>query len=129
MLRYLAEDDIDAFTLQPDLPEDLDVHAMGEEELVAVFPTWLRARAQVRGRGGLARLPVVTPRTDSAIARAVADFFERAGEPLQVSLESGDPFLLRCLVSTGFGASAPAARFAESSATGLVGVALQPGRG
>jgi DNA-binding transcriptional LysR family regulator len=36
----------------------------------------------------------------------VADFFERAGEPLQVSLESGDPYLLRCLVSTGFGASA-----------------------
>jgi DNA-binding transcriptional LysR family regulator len=107
MLRYLAEDDIDAaFTLQPDLPEDLDSHAMGEEELVAVFPPGSAPERKFAGAAGLARLPVVTPRTDSAIARAVADFFERAGEPLQVSLESGDPFLLRCLVSTGFGASA-----------------------
>ena len=107
MLRYLAEDDIDAaFTLQPDLPEDLDVHAMGEEELVAVFPPGSAPERKFAGAAELARLPVVTPRTDSAIARAVADFFERAGEPLQVSLESGDPFLLRCLVSTGFGASA-----------------------
>jgi DNA-binding transcriptional LysR family regulator len=107
MLRYLAEDDIDAaFTLQPDLPEDLDSHAMGEEELVAVFPPGSAPERKFAGAAELARLPVVTPRTDSAIARAVADFFERAGEPLQVSLESGDPFLLRCLVSTGFGASA-----------------------
>ena len=106
MLRHLRADEIDAaFTLQPDLPADLENERMAEEELVAAFPpgsapgrAWVGAR-ELSGR------PLVTPRSDSAIARALADFFARAGEPLQVSLESGDPFLLRCLVSTGFGAS------------------------
>ncbi len=34
----------------------------------------------------------------------VDEFFAAASEPLHVTLESGDPFLLRCLVSGGFGA-------------------------
>src|SRR3954447_6360847 len=39
MLRYLDADEVDAaFTLQPDLPDELEVEALGEEELVAVFP-------------------------------------------------------------------------------------------
>jgi DNA-binding transcriptional LysR family regulator len=79
---------------------------MGEEELVATFPPGSAPDRKFAGARELARLPVVTPRSDSAIAKAVAEFFARANEPLQVSLESGDPFLLRCLVSTGFGASA-----------------------
>jgi DNA-binding transcriptional LysR family regulator len=107
MLRYMAADEIDAaFTLQADLPDELETRRMGEEELVAVFPPGSAPDRKFVGARELARLPVVTPRSDSAIARAVADFFARAGEPLQVSLESGDPFLLRCLVSTGFGAAA-----------------------
>jgi LysR family transcriptional activator of glutamate synthase operon len=107
MLRYLASDDIDAaYTLQPDLPGDLEAQQLGEEELVAVFPPGSAPERKYAGPRELGRLPVVTPRADSAIAEAVAGLFARAGEPLQVSLESGDPFLLRCLVSTGFGASA-----------------------
>jgi LysR family transcriptional activator of glutamate synthase operon len=107
MLRYLAADEIDAaFTLQTELPEDLEGQRLGEEELVAAFPPGMAPDRKFAGARELARLPVVTPRSDSAIAMAVADFFTAADEPLQVSLESGDPFLLRCLVSTGFGASA-----------------------
>jgi DNA-binding transcriptional LysR family regulator len=107
MLRYLAADEIDAaFTLQVELPEELESQRMGEEELVAAFPPGSAPDRKFAGARELARLPVVIPRSDSAIALAVVDFFERAGERLQVSLESGDPFLLRCLVSTGFGASA-----------------------
>ena len=33
------------------------------------------------------------------------DAFTRAELELQVSLESGDPYLIRCLVSDGFGAA------------------------
>jgi LysR family transcriptional regulator, transcription activator of glutamate synthase operon len=107
MLAYLAEDDIDAaFTLQADLPDDLEAQRMGEEELVAAFPPGSAPERKFAGPAELARLPLVTPRANSAIAEALAAFFERAGQPLQVTLESGDPFLLRCLVSTGFGASA-----------------------
>jgi DNA-binding transcriptional LysR family regulator len=107
MIRYLGADEVDAaFTLQAELPGDLDVERLGEEELVAVFPPGSAPDRKFAGPRELARHPVVTPRADSAIAMALVDLFARVGEPLHVSLESGDPFLLRCLVSTGFGASA-----------------------
>jgi LysR family transcriptional regulator, transcription activator of glutamate synthase operon len=107
MLRYLAADEVDAaFTLQRELPEDLAFERFGEEELVAVFPPGSAPEGKHAGAHELARHPVVTPRSDSAIAQALVDFFAHAGEPLHVSLESGDAFLLRCLVATGFGSSA-----------------------
>jgi LysR family transcriptional activator of glutamate synthase operon len=107
MLRYLASDEVDtAFTLQGELPESLEVEPLGEEELVAVFPPGSGPDRKFVGARELAAHPFVTPRSDSAIARALGEFFARAGEPMRVSLESADPFLLRCLVSTGFGASA-----------------------
>jgi LysR family transcriptional activator of glutamate synthase operon len=106
MLRYLQSDDVEAaFTLQPELPEDLEVRRLGVEELLATFPPGQAPDRKFVGAAELTRLPLVTPRRDSAIAHALARFFARAGEPMRVSLESGDPFLLRCLVSTGFGAS------------------------
>ena len=43
------------------------------------------------------------PRSGSAIKARLDEFFAAAGERLDVSLQSGDPFLLRCLVSGGFG--------------------------
>jgi LysR family transcriptional regulator, transcription activator of glutamate synthase operon len=107
MLRYLAGDEVDAaFTLQAELPEDLAVERFGEDELVAAFPPGAGPDRKFVGAAELAGRPFVTPRSDSAIAEALREFFARAGEPMRVSLESGDPFLLRCLVSTGFGASA-----------------------
>jgi LysR family transcriptional regulator, transcription activator of glutamate synthase operon len=106
MLRYLAAGEVDAaFTLQAELPDDLEVERMGEEELVAAFPPGSAPALDFAGARELSRYPLVSPRSDSAIAQAMVELFARAGEPLKVSLESGDPFLLRCLVSTGFGAS------------------------
>jgi LysR family transcriptional regulator, transcription activator of glutamate synthase operon len=105
MLRYLAEDDVDAaFTLQAELPEELEAEQLGEEELVAAFPPGAGPDRSFANAAELGRHTLVTPRSDSAIKKAVDDFFARADEPLRVSLESGDPFLLRCLISTGFGA-------------------------
>ena len=45
------------------------------------------------------------PRSGSAIKRGRRRVLRRAGERLRISLESGDPYLIRCLVSDGFGAA------------------------
>jgi LysR family transcriptional activator of glutamate synthase operon len=105
MLGYLAEDEVDAaFSLVFEkLPAGVESERLSEEELVAVFPP---ARAPKRRQVTIAELadgPLITPRSGSAIRGALDDRFARAGESLRTSLESGDPFLLRCLVSVGFG--------------------------
>ena len=105
MLRYLAQDEVDAAfaMLADDPPDDLEVEPLSEDELVAVFapgaapPKRSVRAADLRGR------PIVAPRTGSAIKQALDEFFAREGEPLRVSLESGEPFLLRCMVAGGFG--------------------------
>jgi DNA-binding transcriptional LysR family regulator len=43
------------------------------------------------------------PRSGSASKAAGDEFFAAAGETARLALESGDPFLLRCLVAGGFG--------------------------
>ncbi len=105
MLRYLVEDEIHAaFSMlasQP--PDELVVERLSEEELVAVFGP---GRAPGRGRltaRDLRDFPIVMPRTGSASKAAGDAFFASAGETFRLALESGDPFLLRCLVSGGFG--------------------------
>jgi LysR family transcriptional activator of glutamate synthase operon len=105
MLRYLAEDEVDvAFAmLAGDPPDDLVVERMSEDELVAVFaPGAAPAKRSVRA-ADLQRQPIVAPRSGSAIKQALDEYFARAGVPLRVSLESGEPFLLRCMVAGGFG--------------------------
>jgi LysR family transcriptional activator of glutamate synthase operon len=107
MLRYLAGDEVDAVfsLLAADPPEDLIVEGLSDDEVVAAFPP---GSAPARGRvaaADLARHVIITPRSDSAIRAALDEFFTLAGEPLKVSCESGDPFLLRCLVAAGFGAA------------------------
>jgi LysR family transcriptional regulator, transcription activator of glutamate synthase operon len=108
MLRYLAEDEVDAAfaMLAGSPPEDLVVERLSEDEVVAAFaPGRAPRRGPVRA-ADLAAYPIVAPRSGSAILQALTEFFAAAGEPLQVALESGDPFLLRCLVAGGFGAAA-----------------------
>jgi LysR family transcriptional regulator, transcription activator of glutamate synthase operon len=107
MRRFLAEDTVDAAfsLLAADPPADIEVERLGEEEVVAAFPAGKGPDAERVTAAELGRYTLVTPRSGSAIKAAVDDFFARAGEPLRISLESGDPFLLRCLVSTGFDAA------------------------
>jgi LysR family transcriptional regulator, transcription activator of glutamate synthase operon len=106
MRQHLAEDEVDAaFSLVAgELPDDLVAERLSEDELVVAFP---RNGAPRRGRiaaSDLAGYPIVVPRGGSATKAAADEFFASAGEPLHVALETGDPFLLRCLVSAGFGA-------------------------
>ncbi|HSI80395.1 MAG TPA: LysR family transcriptional regulator [Solirubrobacterales bacterium] len=107
MLGYLANGEVDAaFSLvATELPDHLAAERLGNEELVAAFPPGAAPRGEGVAASELARHVLVTPRSGSAIKRGTDEFFARAGRRLQVSLESGDPFLLRCLVSSGFGAA------------------------
>jgi LysR family transcriptional regulator, transcription activator of glutamate synthase operon len=105
MLRHLAHDEIDvAFSLLAAEPaEGLITERMSVDELVAAFrPGDAPRRGSLAARDLAARV-LVTPRSGSAIRAALDTFFAAAGESLRVSCESGDPFLLRCLVAAGFG--------------------------
>jgi LysR family transcriptional regulator, transcription activator of glutamate synthase operon len=106
MLGYLAEEEVDAAFAMLDVepPEGCAVEVLSEDEVVAAFtPGEAPGPGRVRA-ADLSRYPLVTPRRGSAVQRKLAEFFEAASEPLHVTLESGEPFLLRCLVSSGFGA-------------------------
>jgi DNA-binding transcriptional LysR family regulator len=107
MLRYLAGEEVDAaFSLLAGEPTDfLAVERLSEEEVVAAFPPGRGPRRETVSASELAGRALVTPRSGSAIKQVVDGFFAQAGEEFHVTLESGDPFLLRCLVSQGFGAA------------------------
>jgi DNA-binding transcriptional LysR family regulator len=105
MARYLEEDEVDAAfsLLAADPAPGVVAEHLSEDELVAIFPP---GAAPGRGPVSAARLagwPLAVPRSGSAIKQRLDEFFAAAGERLDVSLQSGDPFLLRCLVSGGFG--------------------------
>jgi LysR family transcriptional regulator, transcription activator of glutamate synthase operon len=105
MLRALLEDEMHAAfsMLASEPPDELAVERLSVEEMVAVFGP---GRAPGRGRltaRDLRDLPIVMPRTGSASKAAGDAFFANAGETFRLALESGDPFLLRCLISGGFG--------------------------
>jgi DNA-binding transcriptional LysR family regulator len=107
MLRFLADDELHAaFSLLAwPVPDGLVGERLSEDELAAVFPP---GDAPGRGRVTAKRLldyPIMLPRSGSAIKSAADEFFAAAGQPARVALESGDPFLLRCLVASGFGAA------------------------
>jgi LysR family transcriptional regulator, transcription activator of glutamate synthase operon len=128
MRRYLDEDRVDAAfsLLAEEPPADLEVEIFSEEEVVAAFPAGAGPERERIGPAELARHQLITPRTGSAIKRALDDFFARAGQPMRISLESGDPFLLRCLVSTGFGAAVLPASLTEREGPPIDVRALRP---
>jgi LysR family transcriptional regulator, transcription activator of glutamate synthase operon len=107
MLALLEADELDvAFSLVAgEVGEAVEALRVSEEQVVAAFPPGTAPETERVTAGDLAGVPLATPRSGSAI-KAVADqFFARAGKEFNVSLESGDPYLIRCLVSDGFGAA------------------------
>jgi LysR family transcriptional activator of glutamate synthase operon len=107
MFGYLARDEVDtAFAMLAGEPADgLAAERLSEDELVAVFPPGAAPSKGSVSAADLGRQPIVAPRSGSAVKQALDEFFARAGEPLRVSQESGDPYLLLCLVAAGFGAA------------------------
>lgn len=107
MLSLLEADDLDAaFSLVAGaLPEWIAALQLSEEEVVAAYPPGAAPAKRRVGAGDLAGVSLAAPRSGSAIKAAADEFFARAGEPFNVTLESGDPYLIRCLVSDGFSAA------------------------
>jgi LysR family transcriptional activator of glutamate synthase operon len=107
MMGYLLDGRIDAAfsLLANEPPPEVAVEQLGEEEIVVAFPAGEGPERERVTVTQLSRHSLITPRSGSAIKQAVDELFARAGKTMDVSLESGDPFLLRCLVSAGFGAA------------------------
>src|SRR5215204_3462618 len=105
MLRHLARDEIDAAfsLLASEPPESLVAERVSVDELVAAFPPGTAPGRGPVSAATVGRGVILTPRSGSATKTALEEFFAAAGVPFHVSCESGDPFLLRCLVSAGFG--------------------------
>jgi LysR family transcriptional regulator, transcription activator of glutamate synthase operon len=104
MFRRLATDDLDAAfcLLAGEVPEDFAIEQLSEEEAVAAFAPEHAPSAADVGVADLCRHVIVAPRRGSAITFRVDEMFAKAGRPLHLALESGDPFLLRALAAGGF---------------------------
>jgi DNA-binding transcriptional LysR family regulator len=122
MLRFLAADEFDAAfcLLAGEIPGDLAVEPLSQEEVVAAFAPDRAPPARRVGVTDLRRHAIVAPRRGSAITSVLDQRFADAGEPLRLALESGDPFLLRSLAARGF-----AAAILPRSLTALEGPALE----
>jgi LysR family transcriptional regulator, transcription activator of glutamate synthase operon len=104
MLRFLAAGELDAAfcLLAGEIPDDVAVERLGQDEVVAAFALDRAPPTPRVGVADLRRHAIVAPRRGSAITSVVEAMFADAGEPLRLALESGDPFLLRSLAARGF---------------------------
>lgn len=104
MYRFLAADELDAAfcLLAGDIPDELAVLRLSHEEVIAAFAPERAPPAPDVSVADLTEHPIVAMRRGSAITSAVAELFAAAGKPLHLTLESGDPFLLRALAARGF---------------------------
>jgi LysR family transcriptional regulator, transcription activator of glutamate synthase operon len=106
MLELLRADELDvAFSLiAGELPDDVEGLRIADEEVVATYTAGTAPAKRRIGAADLSGVPLATARSGSAIRAAADRFFAAAGAELNLSLESGDPYLIRCLVSDGFSA-------------------------
>ena len=104
MFRFLAADELDAAfcLLAGEIPDDVAVERLGQDEVVAAFALDRAPPGPRVGVAELRRSAIVAPRRGSATTSVVDKLFADAGEPLRLALESGHPYLLRSLAARGF---------------------------
>jgi DNA-binding transcriptional LysR family regulator len=112
-LLLAGELDVAFMLVAGELPEGIESARLGTEEVVAAYPPGTAPAAKSVSAADLAGVALATPRSGSAIKREVDRFFAAAGGELLLSLESADPYLIRCLVSDGFGPAVLPASLAE----------------
>jgi DNA-binding transcriptional LysR family regulator len=122
MRLAFAADELDAaFCLVAgEIPDDLAIERLSQEEAVAAFAPGRAPTARHVGVGELRQRAIVATRRGSAITTAVEKLFADADEPLRLALESGDPFLLRSLAARDF-----ATAILPRSLTALEGPAIE----
>ena len=106
MLELLESDAVDAaFSLiAGEVPAGIEALELSEEGVVVAFPPGTAPATDRVSASDLAGVPLATP-ARARRSRRPRTSSSRAGERLRLSLESGDPYLIRCLVSDGFGAA------------------------
>jgi DNA-binding transcriptional LysR family regulator len=102
-LLFAGDLDVAFMLVAGELSDELESLRLGTEHVVAAFPPGTAPDAEAVTADDLAGVALAAPRTGSAIKREVDRFFAVAGGELLLSLESSDPYLIRCLVSDGFG--------------------------
>jgi DNA-binding transcriptional LysR family regulator len=109
-----------------DLPDEVESVRLGTEEVVAAYPPSTAPQAESVTAADLDGVALASPRSGSAIKLEVDRFFADAGGELLVSLESSDPYLIRCLVSDGFGPAMLPKSLAERPGPAVETRALEP---
>ena len=101
MLELLESDAVDAaFSLiAGEVPAGIEALELSEEGVVVAFPPGTAPATDRVSASDLAGVPLATP-ARARRSRRPRTSSSRAGEQLRLSLESGDPYLIRCLVST-----------------------------
>jgi LysR family transcriptional regulator, transcription activator of glutamate synthase operon len=102
-LMLAGELDVAFMLVSGELPEGIDSLELSTEDVIAAFPPGTAPAGASVTAADLAGVALAAPRSGSAIKLEVDRFFAAAGGELLLSLESGDPYLIRCLVSDGFG--------------------------
>jgi DNA-binding transcriptional LysR family regulator len=118
---WLATDELDAAfcLLAGETPGDLAVEHLNHDEAVAAFAPGHAPPGPHVTVDDLCRRRIVAMRGGSAICHVLEERFRAAGQPLRLTLESGEPFLLQSLAARGF-----ATAILPRSLTALEGPAL-----
>jgi LysR family transcriptional activator of glutamate synthase operon len=95
--------DVAFMLVSGELPGEVESIRLGTEEVVAAYPPGTAPDAGSVTAADLDGVALASPRSGSAIKLEVDRFFAEAGGEMLLSLESSDPYLIRCLVSDGFG--------------------------
>jgi LysR family transcriptional activator of glutamate synthase operon len=125
-LLLASELDVAFMLVSGELPEGIESERLGTEEVVAAYPPGTAPEAASVTAADLAGVALASPRSGSAIKLEVDRFFAAADGELLLSLESSDPYLIRCLVSDGFGPAMLPASLAQRPGPAVETRALRP---
>jgi DNA-binding transcriptional LysR family regulator len=128
MLEQLEEGRLDAaFTLVAgEPPATLERLRISEEEVLVAYPPGSAPQRRSVTTADLDGSSLATPRSGSSIMAVVDVRFEADGRSYSLSVDSGDPYLIRCLVSAGFGPAMLPASVAEREGPPVETRPLQP---
>jgi DNA-binding transcriptional LysR family regulator len=128
MLDLLEAGRLDAaFTLVAGGPPPaLERLRISEEEVLVAYPPGSAPAKKSVTTADLDGRSLATPRSGSSIKAVVDERFAADGRAYSLSVDSGDPYLIRCLVSAGFGPAMLPASVAEREGPPVDTRPLQP---
>jgi LysR family transcriptional regulator, carnitine catabolism transcriptional activator len=128
LLAMVRSGDVElAITEAPRDARGLAVHALADQELVAVLPPGTRVAEDVTPLRQLAEHPFITTPPGTSSRRVLQEAFARAGHEPRIAVETGQREAILPLVLAGAGVALVPATVAETAARlGAVVVACRP---